>query len=353
MTWTKLDGYEKIICENRELEKIVTSTYSNLDSCKYDYYRCVCPRCYERNISRGKKTYTHRNLSISKDFSYGRCFRCNGLFFDALLGASVELEEKINEKEMLSPNNFKISGVDMKIYNDATSLQQSEEGREYISHRNKYYDCDLNQFSLRYKPNKIVIPYFNPDGESFFYQLRYIDLSKAPAGAKYFNPPIDNKPLYIAPDKDKRPHWKTENPLILVEGALTAIALKITVGDAINVVALLGKVPTYYQICFLKWLGLLGDIYVMMDESSLSEIVVRELKSNHIKSTIIPSYGEDAEELLNQLGLNQYREYLGSFLGKKYKNKLTFRPMYGKICGAELIQEPIKVRLDFNDFYRN
>lgn len=348
MTWNSLDGTEIITCEANELRDLVKADPSNENQLNSNlkYYRCVCPRCLERNKKKGDRNYDKKNLSINKDFNYGRCFRCNAIFLDPLLGGLSEVDTQIEVAEE-DTAEFKVKGVNTAPYQSAEDLPYTPEGCEYIQKRNRYYNCNLNQFCLRYTQNKIIIPYFDPSGNIFYYQFRYIDVNKSPTKSKYFNPTIDNKPIYIAPDSCKKPVWKMDKPTIIVEGAMTAIALKITVGDNVNVLALMGKVPTNYQINFIKWLGLTENIYVMMDDEPLSEVVYREFRRQKIPSSIIETAGFDAEELLSQLGIDMYRAQLQAQmnLNKKNLTRLSIGSIYSFNRGAELLKVPVDLRI--------
>lgn len=329
MKWNSNDGKEVISCDSEDLKQMVLANYQNTFRPGLKYYRIVCPRCLERNIAKGETKYDHRNLSISKEFTWGYCFRCNAIFTDKFYGANSEVGYDLSTfSGGESIDDFEIERINTTAYDDATPLEMHTEGIQYIQSRNPYYNVVTNQFKLRYKTNKLIIPYLDLTGKPFYYQFRYVDVSKSPNGAKYFNAIIGNKPIYIAPDSCGKPVWKTANTTILVEGALTAIALKIVLGDSFNIVCIMGKAITYYQVNFLKWLGLIGDLYVMMDETDLSQSVADELAKYKIKSNIIPTDGLDAEELLNNLGPQKYRNLLMSIIGDKTLHQLTFDSIY-------------------------
>lgn len=349
MEWKELDGKELIQCDNEDLKQLVLNTYQNKFRPGLKYYRVICPRCKTRNISKGEYDYNKCNLSISKDFNWGYCFRCNAVFTDKFYGATSEVSYDLETFKGSSIDNFEIERVDTTSYDTATPLELHTEGIEYIQSRNPYYNVVTNQFKLRYKTNKLIIPYLDLDGKPFYYQFRYVDVSKSPNKAKYFNAIIGNKPIYIAPDSCGKPVWKPMNKTILVEGALTAIALKITVGDNINVVCIMGKSLTQYQITFLKWLGLIGDIYVMMDESELSEVVQKELLIEGVKTSLIPTDGKDAEEMLNLLGITKYRDLINSSISNTNIKNLTFDSInrtYSNIS-KDLLNKGIKINLKF------
>jgi hypothetical protein len=331
MNWDKLDGLEVIECEKGELQDLVEEEYGT--DANQEYYRCVCPRCKERNIKKGELNYDHRNLSVNKDFTYGRCFRCEGVFKDKLHEFTQDLDTKLEDLEKVTQKSFTLDRIDTKLYDLYQNLSESEEGREYIIKRNRYYDPVYNFCSMKFKSPKLLIPYFDLSGKCFYYQFRYTDISLSPSGAKYFNPPIDNKPIYIVPSLSKKMIWDNKGVTILVEGALTAVALKLVVGDRVNVVALMGKVPTSYQIQYLNTIGLYGRVYVMMDETSLSMVVKSRLGAEGIKTEIIPTNGQDAEEMLMCLGMPEMKSVIMSAIEKK--PELNFDEI-GKRSSADL-----------------
>ena len=321
MQWNKTDGFEVIECEKGELQELIRSE-DVIDS--GEFVRCVCPRCKERNERRGNLRYDKKNLSINKECTWGKCFRCEAVFRDKL----AEFSREVELDALLSPHEeeFELCRIDTRVYDGAEFVSNVNEGGIYMHNRNKFYDIRQNFCRLKFKAPKIIIPYFDLHQRPYYYQFRYIDVNLSPTGSKYFNPPIDKKPVYIVPNFNGRVEWSNKNITILVEGALTAIALKIVVGDAVNVVALLGKVPTVYQIQLLQHLGLFGKVYSMMDETKLSEDVVKKLRDEGIRSDIIPSSGADSEELLMQYGLEEFR--------RRIKNCLDsgIRVNFDKVC---------------------
>lgn len=347
ITWKELDGRETIVCNSEDLKQLVIDNYKNKFRPGLKYYRVVCPRCLDRNRMKGEYNYDHRNLSINKEFTFGFCFRCEGIYVDEMSGATSKVDTEINSFRGSSIYDFNIERINTEPYDKALPISLHTDAIKYITNRNKYYNITTDQFKLRYKTNKIIIPYMDLSGTPFYYQFRYIDVTKSPTNSKYFNAVINNKPIYIAPDSIGKPVWKVRNDTILVEGALTAIALKIVLGDSVNVVCIMGKVPTLYQITFLKWLGLVGNVYVMMDETSLSSTVVGELVTNKIHAKIIPSDGRDAEEMLMSMGIDNYREYLKLNMGKD--RYLTFDSIYSKSddCTVSDINKELDLSIKF------
>jgi len=341
MQWLKLDGYETIECEKGELQSLVD--HEDVQEGE-EFIRCVCPRCKERNERRGELTYDKKNLSINKDCTWGKCFRCEAVFKDKLaeLSRDINLEVLVGDK---SDRKFELCRIDTKAYDSAVFISSENEGGAYMHNRNPFYNISRNFCKLKFKEPKIIIPYFDLYQKPYYYQFRYIDVSKSPTGSKYFNPPIDKKPVYIVPNFDGRICWNTGNTTILVEGALTAIALKLVVGDSTNVAALLGKVPTLYQIQLLKYLGVLGKVYSMMDESELSKVVVKKLRSEGIKSDIIPSSGADSEEMLLQYGLPEFQKRINSILdmGIRVNVNKIHKP---RLCRTEMMK-PVKIAVSF------
>ncbi len=308
MQWKNLDGKEFIECSSDELRTLVVACGLRINSSTKNY-RVVCPRCLERN-NNNRLDYTKRHLSISGDLSQGYCFRCDGVFKDKLSGLSGEVDTSYNVMDAKLIEHE----INTKPFETAIPLEECEEGTNYIKDRNPYYNITSNQFDLKCKSNKIFIPYKNLVGKVIYYQIRYLDPEKSPTKSKYYNPPVEHKPIYIAPHSTGEIYWNPTNPSILVEGALTAIALKITVGDDVNVIGAMGKVLTSHHLTWLFSLGSFNNLFVMMDSIELSIPVSELLTKNRILNQIIPSEGQDAEECLVAQGLDTYRAYVMSYL---------------------------------------
>jgi len=304
----KLDGKETYISNTKEIESLVTDYYNGRIPSSYSTksIRIACPRCVQRN----SENITHKNLSVSSDFTIGHCFRCELTIVDEIKGANKTIDF---EKESFKFKAFEILRIKCDSMINADDLSKDEVSVNYIKHRNPYYDIVKNQFHLKTKPNKIIIPYFDKYNNWIYYQFRYIDESKSPTNSKYYNPVIDMKPVYLTCETDGKIHWNVNNPTILVEGALTAIALKLVVQDKANVVGLIGKTLTDYQVQFLKRLYF-SKLFIMMDETKLSEQVQKKLmKLYNIESFIIDSDGRDAEEMISEdkgIGFNKYAQYI-------------------------------------------
>lgn len=346
MEWKSLDGYELIVTD--ELKQLVLANYNGRLPPAIKYYRIVCPRCYERNRLKGEYDYAHTNLSVAKDFSFGKCFRCNAVFTDKYYGAASEYDSKLLD---LKDTHFEIESINTDHLENYHDLSIDTDAIKYIQNirGNIYYNIHDNFASLKYSNNKLVIPYFNTDGNTFYYQYRYVDVSKSPTRSKYYNPPINNKPIYITPNLDGKILWNPMNPTILVEGAITAIACKQVVGNDVNVIGLMGKVITNYQLQFIKYLGII-DLYVMLDEYSLSDELSKTLSLNGLKNSIIPTDGKDAEELLIELGPDRYYTILDQYISKSsIKESLEYLDSFNndtKITpDSNLLSSNFKIRL--------
>ena len=319
----KLDGKETYISNTKEIESLVTEFYHGNIPSSYSgtkSYRIACPRCVQRN----KDNITHKNLSISSDFTIGHCFRCELTIVDEIKGANKEINF---ERESFKLKAFEIERIKCDSMEKALDIQNDDNSINYIKERNPYYDINRNQFHLKCKPNKIIIPYFDKNTNWIYYQFRYIDESKSPTDSKYYNPVIDMKPLFLTCEENGKVDWKVEHPTILVEGALTAIALKLVVQGKANVVGLMGKTLTDYQVQFLKRLYF-SKLFIMMDELSLSEQVSKKLLDNYsIESIIIDSDGRDAEEMISDtkgIGFEKYKTYIDmNLFPNNYKQEIV------------------------------
>lgn len=313
----KLDGKEILVLTTREIEELVMMNDSSRNNSSYTkkHFRIACPRCTQRDL----RYATQKNLSISSDFTIGYCFRCELTIVDELKGDNKELD--FSEELYNKYKKFELIRLNCNKIKTSEDINKSDEGSKYIVSRNKYYDLKVNQFNLKWKNGKVIIPYYDLDSEWYYYQFRYMDPSKSPTGTKYYNPPIDSKGLYLTCELDKKIHWDIERPTIIVEGALTAIALKITIQDSANVIGLIGKTLTNYQLQYLKILNY-SDLYLMLDETELSNKVKETLSSNNIESKVIESDGRDAEELLMQLGIEEFRDMVLNKIRKKNSDNI-------------------------------
>jgi len=339
INWVELDGKEVI--RTRVLKDIVLMNYKRLVP-GLKYYRVVCPRCLDRNIKKGEFGYNKKNLSILKDFSYGRCFRCSAIFIDSEFYLNKEIEFDSEDDFEFYDNDFSLTKCSsLSIVDSFTDLHMSIDGLDYMTDRNSLFNINTKQYKLKYKLGKLLIPYYFIDQSLIYYQFRYTDLKYSPNGAKYHNPPIDNKPLYIPQNSNGLVEWDASRPIILVEGALTAIALKMTVGDDYNVAAVVGNTITSYQIKMLKYLSFI-DIYVFMDSYDFSLATAEVLAANKIRSTIIPSSGPDSEELLNEMGYHRFKNYVLSNI-----STTAFEFMTWNIENTQIDNSNLALALDF------
>ena len=292
----------KEIVKDIDLEKLVRESDSKLGSS--GYYRVQCPldHCHGHSLS----------MSISKDFRYGYCFRCETTFLQTGNRRLEDIEsldflEEINKKE----EGF-YSSISDSILRVIGNLLPPE-GTEYFRARNPFVK-DWSKLRINYEELedgtlKILTPYFY-DKFLVYYQIRY----KFPDGSRRFKNPSKPTKIYI-------PYGIADfnKPSILCEGPYDAIALSCILQDKVNIYALGGSAVSNHLLEELRILGGMQEVLIMMDDTKKTNQVKYSI-DKEFKIRSIPIYskeifeeGLDPEELLRELGkdelINRLRPY--------------------------------------------
>lgn len=248
------------------------------------HYIIQCPFCLN------ELNYTQHKLYILKDYSTGHCFRCGSSFFNKnefkLNTPLSNLKAiKFNVKD---PDECKFKGVDSididyyvnahKILKDGVDYLNYRYSRsKYIKdvtkidgvlqfHEPKYNLIDnIENLKIKFRNGKVIVPFYW-NNKCIYYQIRFTDPNRVP---KYFNPVIDNKPLYSCPFN------KGSDIAILCEGVFGAIAISFMTNFEYDVYATLGSVITDYQLKLLDTMRYSG-VAVYYDKYDIS-------RSNYIK----------------------------------------------------------------------
>ena len=286
----KKDGTVMIFCKLEDLLKEFYNVGSmeevepNVNSS--GEYIIHCPFCKAEG-------HTKHKLYIKSDLTVGHCFVCHRAFIN--VDGEVRIDYKIPNffPSFMSRNNIPNGLVRLtdptwsldKFYNDFVDYDQK--GYEYLVKRNPYLKDLYKILGFKFWDGNIVMPFFDPNGEVFYYQIRFTGNSKI----KYFFPPISYKPIYVIPHGNNK-------KLIISEGVYDAIANLVMAPDY-TPIAVLGSSVSDYQLNLIRSF-VPERIIVFMDELKLSIGIANRLKTviDYCPIDIIKSDGEDPEERL-------------------------------------------------------
>lgn len=263
-----------------------------------EFLRCKCPYC---------PPYKSPALSIHKSLNFAVCFRCGTLFINKGIHKDELIDSLVNIKtDSINLSNIKDTPSDLlfDLYDKVPP-----EGDDYLTGRNSYVK-DWTKYRLGHSDNEIFIPYFYLNN-FIFYQIRY------KSGDRRYNMPRLPSPIYIPSE------WDIGKSTIICEGPFDAIALDCSVGDKFNIVALVGKEITTYKKRLLDNLST-NKYYIMLDESVLSSKIKGKLEN----SSIIPTYGDDPEELLNSMGIDEFRNYIDTYTNDESRISFRYTEIY-------------------------
>ena len=281
-----MDKLRMKISELLEFNGLNVDVFSHTDK---QFLRCKCPQC-----EKGKSPA----LSIHRSLGFAVCFRCGvmyinqGMIYEEIRDSLISLNE---------PSKASLLGV-AKTPNRMIEMMYTEvpkEGTPYLTGRNPLVG-DWRVYGLMYDETSIYIPYYYFN-ELIYYQIRYTD-----GNPQRYNMPSLPSPIYI-PSRS----WDMMKPTIICEGPFDAIAIHSATND-FNVVGLVGKEVTSYKKRLLSNLST-PHYYLMLDKTQLSAKLKKDL-SRYYDVSIIPMDGRDPEELLADLGQNEFVEYINSFL---------------------------------------
>lgn len=277
---------EKVYIDINELLEFNNKSFKDFGD--KEFLRCRCPNC---------PSVKAPALSIHKSLNFGVCFRCGILYLNKGIHKS-KLNDGLSNLIINSPISFTgITRVPDKLIMELYD-RVPPEGNEYLRGRNPFVR-DWTVYDLRYAENEIFIPYYYMD-RFIFYQIRYM------SGDRRYNMPSLPSPIYIPGGE-----WDISKDTLICEGPFDAMALHCSVGDLFNIVALVGKEVTKYKSQLLSYLST-GGYHIMLDEEILSKKIQKSLPG----STVIHTDGPDPEELLDQLGLEEFRKYVLSEVNK-------------------------------------
>ena len=286
----KKDGTVLIFCKLEDLLKefynVGTIEEVEPNQTTNGEYIIHCPFCRAEG-------HTKHKLYIKSDLTVGHCFVCHRAFIN--VDDEVKIDYKIPNffPSFMNRNNIPNELVRLtdptwsldKFYNDFVDYDQK--GYEYLVKRNPYLKDLYKILGFKFWDGNIVMPFFDPNGEVFYYQIRFTGNSKI----KYFFPPISYKPIYVIPHGNNK-------KLIISEGVYDAIANLVMAPDY-TPIAVLGSSVSDYQLNLIRSF-VPSRIIVFMDETKLSIGIANRLKTviDYCPIDIIKSDGEDPEERL-------------------------------------------------------
>lgn len=247
-----------------DLEAYVFNQPKELVRKTHRHYVCNCPQCLlTEGLSRQK-------LYITDDFEKGFCQRCKTIYY----GENLSINRKIQIEEFNSGTKFRIKGRflldrlhDFNLYLNAGTASMLREESNWLLEKAPY--LDIEKFGIKFLRNQILIPFFFYD-QLFYYIIRYP--KPFYEGMKYYNLPIENKPLYVVGNLDS-------DIGIFCEGTRDAMAISTALPEVI-VFAVLGSAITEYQQEMLKEYPA-SKYYVWMDTPELSKSICENLSDTN------------------------------------------------------------------------
>ena len=277
--------------------KITTKLKELVESCDTrietkSHYLIQCPCCEE------ELNYHDAKLYIKKDYSTGYCQRCQSSYFNE--EEKIDPDVPVQLTDLCTPRlrafdfinkKFSVNTIDLSYYD----LAKDTGGENYLIYRyskDKFYKDitgysgviykepriklvdHAKQLGIKYRVNRVLIPY-NWLGRTIYYQIRFTNPDAKP---KYFNPVIENKPLYYCPL-----NTMNNSVGILVEGVFGAIAASFNYELKYNTYATMGSYLTDYQFWMLEQLGL-QKLVLYFDDWDISYHIYKQLiKKNPLK----------------------------------------------------------------------
>ena len=285
-----------------DLEKLVADQVPDYKNYPKDRkFRIKCPYCEH------DKTPA---LSVLRNFKVGLCYRCEKIFVNDNTNSKLTVDSLYESFKDITPTGLDKNSL--RIMNESIfSLYSKIDHNEFLEKRNPFVH-DWNYYGIRQGDDEVITPYYM-FGEMVYFQIRRYN----PRG--FYNPKEVNAPLYIPSDARSTPGlWYQDCPTVLVEGPFDAIAydcVRRSSKRKFNIAALGGKVMTPFRLELLKQLGV-SRILVNLDESKLSydlkESIGTEFGRRNV--TVIPSNGDDPEEVLRAEGLEKFSEYVLSYI---------------------------------------
>ena len=267
--------------------------------------RAVCPICKAEKEASGRINYEKRNVEVY-DNKTAFCFRCHTKF------AEEADKDVIRTRDFEFGEFFNLVGINCEFLDRKREFADPI-GVNYVKKRNNYIDDNfIKKYDVICEKNRVILPFYYM-GSNFYYQIRFI--KTLPDRPKYFNPPIDKKPIYCweySPLKDT----------IVVEGVFDAFALLSVIDlDRYNVVAIIGSFISDYQMGYINSLGGFKKVLIFMDDIGKSYDLAKRFRRKKYRGPIeiIRTFHDtDPEELLNFYGKKGFIDYI-DFNREKYK----------------------------------
>lgn len=267
-----------------------------------DQYIIRCPFCASEGHTK-EKLHILPNPPGTEKFETGYCFVCGRTFIH--VSDQVEVYYKIPEF-IGSNKEFRI----LPMTDNMWTLKKFEKefkpfslpGVKYLENRNPYLKDLWKPLGFKFFEDHVVMPFYTPDGQLIYYQIRFIDATTHDS-IRYFFPRTESKPPYII-------HSPLADPekLIIVEGIFDAIAAMIACGGKYVIIGCMGSKLSDYQLEFIRHYYIPKKILIWMDETEISKGIAKRLKGvfNYSNMVILVSNGPDPEEIL----VHRYRHGL-------------------------------------------
>lgn len=277
-----------------------------LDQYRSNYqgqYIIRCPFCAAEGHTK-EKLHILPNPPGTEDFDTGFCFVCGRTFIH--ISDRVEVNFRPPNFLPQTYQDFQILPMTDKLWTLGRYEKEfrpfSRTGVDYLISRNPFLKDLWKPLGFKFYEDHVVMPFFSPDGQLIYYQIRFTDATTHDS-VRYFFPRTESKPPYIIHSSEADPE-----KLIIVEGIYDAIAAMIASAGKYVVIGCMGSKLSDYQLQFIRNYYIPKKILVWMDETPISQGISRRLKSvfNYSEIRIIQSTGPDPEEILNhrlRLGL--------------------------------------------------
>lgn len=261
-------------------------------------YTCTCPYCleeaYKEDPTYHGRKYWKQKMYITKDFTTGKCFRCNAVYKSDHFDLHYQIPDMIKDIGPVS-----VSDLKFVMNDDRYSLELfkglpegvSEVMEDKLYNRNPYSIDFIDELKFKQvDDNHLLIPFEWRD------EIIFTQVWQKGENPKYYNPRCTCKPIYVC--------GKIKKEAILVEGVFDAIACRTLYPDQ-TPIAVIGSTVTFAQELMLRSL-FLDRIHIRMDDSIKSYKLYNKIK-RHFEFTdidVIESDGTDPEEeLVNLINL--------------------------------------------------
>lgn len=289
----KKDGTRVVFCK---FEDLLMDAYgaSSMEEVKTHAnstgeYIIHCPFC-------AAEGHTKHKLYIKDDLTVGHCFVCGRTYINVTDTVSVDYRVPdfgafLNMGSTFSPVILSNPMWSLDKFNYEFD-EYDEKGVQYLTNRNPYLGELWKSLGIKFWEGNIALPFWY-GGNIIYYQIRFTGQNKI----RYFFPPISDKPVWILERQGE-----ARKKLLIVEGIFDAIAALVQAPEY-TPIAVMGSSVSDYQLGMIRdYGGYIENIKIWMDETSISKKIYGRLKSaiDYCPIDIIPSYGPDPEEVLNE-----------------------------------------------------